>query len=390
VTGCPIKRYLKSQVNVLLRTTSPLVFALLLALLLPLISSADVTTSLTLDRGEWAALRVEFDGAPSEELVVSAAATSPCGPDSARVAFFWLTNDVLRLDRSILASDHGGRSETGVSVDGQSMSASVPPSSCEFASSISRTAFEQGETNETLLVLSNADGTRVTLGVDDSSVEGGVSTTLLQGGGGQFWTLDQFDAGAGAHASVAAIAPTTARSASADAKRELGVSSAGRTLAWFEPGVGLQFGAYCLQTVWRCEAFSEADASSAWRFGIESQVMTNTPRSDAVAILQLPNEFPLLVDRVAPRTQISADGPESMTQPGTYTGPVTFILTATDDLSGVAAKYYRLSGATTTRYSAPFTISTEGWHCLGFYSADNSGNYEALQDNCFEIDSSAT
>jgi hypothetical protein len=59
-----------------------------------------------------------------------------------------------------------------------------------------------------------------------------------------------------------------------------------------------------------------------------------------------------------------------------YTSPVTFTLTATDDITGVAHTYFKLDGTQHT-YTGPVTISTDGTHTFSYWSVDNKGNMEA-------------
>jgi hypothetical protein len=61
---------------------------------------------------------------------------------------------------------------------------------------------------------------------------------------------------------------------------------------------------------------------------------------------------------------------------GWYSSAVTFTATATDDVSGVAATYYKIDGGNTLTYTAPFTISTNGQHQIEYWSVDKVGNVE--------------
>lgn len=58
-----------------------------------------------------------------------------------------------------------------------------------------------------------------------------------------------------------------------------------------------------------------------------------------------------------------------------YTSEVAITLTATDDISGVAATYYELDGTQYT-YDRPFIIDGDGEHTLCYWSVDNEGNVE--------------
>jgi hypothetical protein len=72
---------------------------------------------------------------------------------------------------------------------------------------------------------------------------------------------------------------------------------------------------------------------------------------------------------------------------GWYSSPVTFTAEATDDVSGVAATYYKIDGGSTLTYTGPITISVNGEHYIEFWSVDNVGNEEAHQTTAtFQID----
>jgi hypothetical protein len=62
---------------------------------------------------------------------------------------------------------------------------------------------------------------------------------------------------------------------------------------------------------------------------------------------------------------------------GWYSSAVTFTATATDDVSGVAATYYKIDGGNTLTYTGPVTISTNGQHQIEYWSVDKVGNVEA-------------
>ncbi len=91
----------------------------------------------------------------------------------------------------------------------------------------------------------------------------------------------------------------------------------------------------------------------------------------------------------SPAVSIDAPAPAT-TETGassgsTYTGPVTITLSATDNLSGVAATYYTVDAGAQETYSAPFTVSTAGAHTLTYWSVDNAGNVEPSHTLAFTI-----
>lgn len=69
-----------------------------------------------------------------------------------------------------------------------------------------------------------------------------------------------------------------------------------------------------------------------------------------------------------------------------YVSPVSVTLSATDNLSGVAATSYSLDGDSHTTYSTPFTITGDGNHTLTFNSTDNAGNQEVSNTRHIAID----
>ncbi|MFZ0314045.1 MAG: S53 family peptidase, partial [Candidatus Korobacteraceae bacterium] len=83
---------------------------------------------------------------------------------------------------------------------------------------------------------------------------------------------------------------------------------------------------------------------------------------------------PLCLDVIPPQTTITLSG--NLQPDGNYDGPVLITLTATDNLSGVAATYYEIDGGPEQTYSAPFYVYLPGMHTVNAMSADVAGNYE--------------
>jgi hypothetical protein len=84
------------------------------------------------------------------------------------------------------------------------------------------------------------------------------------------------------------------------------------------------------------------------------------------------------IDRTAPVTSANAPGAWNNTN-------VTVALTASDNLSGVAATHYSLDGGA-DQVGASVPISAEGDHILQFWSVDNAGNTEAAHTVHVKID----
>lgn len=112
---------------------------------------------------------------------------------------------------------------------------------------------------------------------------------------------------------------------------------------------------------------------------------------DATMLLYDP---PGSFDTIAPTTIVTVL--PAPNQGGWNNTAVTVQLTATDDFggSGVAATYYSLdstdcgldSVSSCSVYDGPFSVNEEGKHTLTFFSEDNSGNAEAVQQVPIQID----
>lgn len=92
------------------------------------------------------------------------------------------------------------------------------------------------------------------------------------------------------------------------------------------------------------------------------------------------------IDLTLPTAQSSVSGTAGGN--GYYKGPVQFTITASDNLSGVANRYYRINGVTQT-YSSPFTISADGIYAIDYWSVDLAGNVSVVGTVPINIDASA-
>ena len=93
-----------------------------------------------------------------------------------------------------------------------------------------------------------------------------------------------------------------------------------------------------------------------------------------------------LVDADAPLTSASLNPETPNGQNNWYTVQVNVTLTANDEISGVAATYYRINDGPTQIYTVPFAISDDGIYTTQFWSIDNAGNNETAKEIGFKID----
>ena len=92
------------------------------------------------------------------------------------------------------------------------------------------------------------------------------------------------------------------------------------------------------------------------------------------------------IDTSAPVT--TATGLQPGNQSGWQNVSQVVSLGANDALSGVAATYYTLDGATQT-YTNPFTVSAQGSHLITYWSVDAVGNIETANTGYVNIDTTA-
>jgi len=90
------------------------------------------------------------------------------------------------------------------------------------------------------------------------------------------------------------------------------------------------------------------------------------------------------LDTVLPVTTITLVG--TIGENDWYTSPVDVTLSATDTLSGIASRWYKLDGGYWTLYTTTFTVSDDGEHTVEYYSFDSAGNQEATKTEGFKID----
>ncbi len=93
------------------------------------------------------------------------------------------------------------------------------------------------------------------------------------------------------------------------------------------------------------------------------------------------------IDKTPPITSASLAG--ALGNNSWYTTPVLVTLSATDNLSGVAATHYSVDGGPALNYGGPFNVSGDGFHTVKFYSVDQAGNSETDPFVSFKIDTTA-
>jgi PKD repeat protein len=116
----------------------------------------------------------------------------------------------------------------------------------------------------------------------------------------------------------------------------------------------------------------------------------STPTGDLVFTIpsSVPSDYVLtpeaIRDTIAPVTTASVGGSSGMN--GWHTSPVSLDLSATDDLSGVAAIHLRLDGGAWQVYTGPTTVQGEGSHTIEYYATDVAGNDETVRSVPVKID----
>jgi len=117
-----------------------------------------------------------------------------------------------------------------------------------------------------------------------------------------------------------------------------------------------------------------ASAFSPVRIAAEGKWVTTTVRVVDNAGNSVTRTTPAVsIDLNPPVTSASTDG-------------TTVTLTATDDLSGVAATYYRIDDSDIRTYSMKFSVIDSGSHVVRYWSVDRAGNIESAHSLAIDID----
>ncbi len=112
-------------------------------------------------------------------------------------------------------------------------------------------------------------------------------------------------------------------------------------------------------------------------FIVEFYSVDNAGNAESVQLIEVGDDTP-------PETTAGLYG--DLGTGGWYVSEVTVNLTATDDVSGVNATWYRVDGGDWTEFTEAFDVTGEGSHTVEFYSDDLLGNVETTQSVSFDID----
>jgi hypothetical protein len=88
------------------------------------------------------------------------------------------------------------------------------------------------------------------------------------------------------------------------------------------------------------------------------------------------NDISMLDDTTPPITTILYNPEIPDGDNGWYVTPVTIILEATDDMSGVNTTYYSINSEPWVIYEKPFVLTEDSLYNIVYYSIDNDGNME--------------
>jgi len=91
------------------------------------------------------------------------------------------------------------------------------------------------------------------------------------------------------------------------------------------------------------------------------------------------------IDQTAPVTTAAVSGTTGSNGWWKAGSPTLLTLTAIDNLSGVAATYFRADGGPTTTYAGPITLPN-GVHIYQYWSVDSAGNVEGARTILLKVD----
>jgi hypothetical protein len=161
-------------------------------------------------------------------------------------------------------------------------------------------------------------------------------------------------------------------------------------LGWYVSPVFVSFHATDSQSGVRCTLYALDDGP--WTTYLAPCIVTSDDihtiayySIDNVGNEEIMNTAVLKIDQRPPATSHIFSGGQGNN--GWYLS-VTFILTASDNTSGVNRTLYELDGGSWTVYTAPVVMTMDGSHDLFYYSVDNAGNIEPVKGPfAFKMDS---
>jgi hypothetical protein len=107
-----------------------------------------------------------------------------------------------------------------------------------------------------------------------------------------------------------------------------------------------------------------------------------------IIVPSIPGHLIFYDDTVPPITTICFNG--TIGNNSWYISDVSVALIATDNESGVNATYYRMDHGDLEKYFSPFLVTSEGEHTITYYSVDNTGNSEVIQNASLKIDQASS
>ena len=139
-------------------------------------------------------------------------------------------------------------------------------------------------------------------------------------------------------------------------------------------------------TMYRVDGGPTMVYSSPFTISGEGQHQVLYWSNDKLSHTEAQQTATIKIDSTVPTAQNSVSGTAGGN--GYFKSAVQFTITASDNLSGVANRYYRINGVTQT-YSSPFTISSDGIYVIDYWSVDFAGNVSGVGTVPINIDTTA-
>jgi hypothetical protein len=211
------------------------------------------------------------------------------------------------------------------------------------------------------------------------AIDGGATQTYLNafnvnGGGShtvQYWSVDEVGNVESQHSltvNVDSGAPTT----------QISTSGTVGSNGWHQSSVQVALSASDNSQVGVATIYYSVDGgatqtySSAFTVGTQGVHQVNYWSVDKLGNTESQKSLAVMIDWTGSTVQSLATG--TVAGNNFFNSPVQISLTSSDNLSGVAATYYRIDGGPTQNYTAPFTVIGDGIHPVDFWSTDVAGN----------------